>query len=108
MRCVCGKKRSGRRLVGHDTCRACDAEASRDTHRRWGLDSQRGHCSRREPAGTAVADPATPGTEVPEFRFRPARALELPAVRMDDGRQAVDPVAPAVTATSHQMRSAAA
>ncbi|ETZ46556.1 hypothetical protein L837_3077 [Mycobacterium avium MAV_061107_1842] len=45
---------------------------------------------------------------MPEFRFRPARALELPAVRMDDGRQAVDPVAPAVTATSHQMRSAAA
>lgn len=81
--------------LGHSTRRACDAEASRDTDGRWGLDAQRrGYRSRHGPAATA----AFPGTrflctEVSVFRSRTAGALELPAVRMDDGWQTVDPAA---------------
>lgn len=81
--------------LGHSTCRACDAEASRDTDGRWGLDAQRrGYRSRHGPAATAAFSGARfLRTEVFVFRPQSTGALELPAVRMDNGWQTVDPAA---------------
>lgn len=81
--------------LGHSTCRACDAEASRDTDGRWGLDAQRrGYRSRHGPAATAAFSGARfLRSEVFVFRPQSTGALELPAVRMDNGWQTVDPAA---------------
>lgn len=87
-------RRSGRRLksamVGPSTHRASDAEVSSDSSCRWGFDPQRGNRSRR--LATAHSGTAARCTEVPYLR-RPAATLELPAVRLDDGRHAMDSAA---------------
>lgn len=95
--------------LGHSTCRACDAEASRDTDGRWGLDAQRrGYRPRQGPAATTAFSGARfLRTEVFVFRPRTAGALELPAVRMDNGWQAVDSAAAVADTAPREIRSAA-
>lgn len=95
--------------LGHSTCRACDAEASRDTDDRWGLDAQRrGYRPRQGPAATATFSGARfLHTEMFVFRSRTAGTLELPAVRMDNGWQAVDSTAAVADTAPRETRSAA-
>jgi hypothetical protein len=77
-------------LVGGNGGRNSDAEIRSDIRRRRGCDAQRHSRSRRYAIAGSL--PAAGYTEVPDIR-RPAAAVALAAVRMDDGWQAMDSAA---------------